>query len=124
MYCITCGNLIKVRRKLNNLFAQPIHNICLNCIFSHLQLVDEILVVPLCGGHVMYIIDLLTETIYKEELYFSYLSSYLYIFNKVLPDITILYFDEFNEPLYNLIEDCRLGNILILTLKLKGEIVL
>lgn len=124
MFCIKCSKLIERNRTINTLFKETIHSICENCIYNNLQHVDEVLIIPLENGYLACVIDLLEELNSSSYLYFSYFSKYFEIISKYINSFTLIYIDEFDEATYNIINKARLGNIIIVTLKTRGEILL
>jgi len=124
MLCRVCLSVINRDKSLRNLFKLPKDLLCINCIYNDLQLSNEILIIPHEEGKLICLIDLLINIKYDEYLYFSFLSNYFEIINKYCSSYTVIYIKELNKENFELIANMRFSNIVIVTLKLKGDILL
>lgn len=119
MYCLNCDRLIHSQITYKNIFKVSSDHICERCLLN-LTFDQKVEVIPI-DNYLLYLNPIFMDNNYPPISLMSFLEPYFNYFLKNSFDI-VLYFDSFNDDLYELLEALNLGNIFLIVLKKeKGE---
>jgi len=119
MYCLNCQELIVKKITYKNIFKPNKHKICDKC-FSKIIFIQELEVLPIDSG-LIYLNILFDKKINEFSLMGFLKPYYLYYLKNMKDDSIILYFESYDEKVYELIKDVKLGNIYMMSLNRKRE---
>lgn len=121
MYCLECGKLINRTINYTNIFKKERHFICEYCFRNYLFLY-EVDVLPI-DNHLLFL-NVLLDNYKDSNAFMSFLKPYYIYYLKNNLKSIIMYFDVFNDKIYNIINILNLDDLFIITLKkqLKGGI--
>lgn len=115
MKCLICQEKIVIKRTLWNLFQDDYFQICNNCFIKY-PVNSKLKVYPI-ENYLIYHIDLNVNNIIEPLAYQNFIGPILVKIKKLNKDVIVIYQDEFTFELYKLLDNLRLGNIYLLTLK-------
>lgn len=121
MFCQDCFGLREKEITYLNIFRKDKHFICNYC-FRNYIFIHELSVIPI-NNYLMYINTLVVD--YKNSYsLMSFLKPYYLHYLKTKNKSIILYFDDINDKIYNILNILSLDDIFIIALKnqLKGGI--
>lgn len=121
MYCLDCLSLKEREITYLNIFRRNNHFICNYC-FRNYIFIHELTVIPI-NNYLMYLNTLVIDYKNSNSL-MSFLKPYYIYYLKNKSKSIILYFDDFNDKIYNILNILTLDNIFVIALKnqIKGGI--
>jgi hypothetical protein len=126
MQCEVCLKRIITKRNFNNYFSIEIHHICDFCYQKH-RLSPQYIVIPIEQGLIYLQVLLRTEFKTTPLAHMSFIKPFILQYLKYHRHDTILYFDELDDSIFEMIDLLKVGNVYVLTLydnrKEKGEIL-
>lgn len=116
MYCLECHKLIVKKTTYLNIFKKSYDLICNTCFTKYL-FIQKLEVLPLDGG-TLYLNILFDQIKSPFSLMNTVKAYYLYYLKKKTFNI-ILYFDSFDEKVYNDLQNIGFGDIFMIVLQTK-----
>jgi len=118
MKCIECKELIDKKITYRNIFKVSKHHICEYCFTKYLY-IQDLLVIPIENFQIY--LNVLFDNYGNPLALMSFLKPYYLYYLKNESNKTLLYFDSFNEKTYTLVDELRIGDLYIITLKNESE---
>ncbi|MFH0767168.1 MAG: hypothetical protein V1920_03650, partial [Bacillota bacterium] len=115
MLCEICGNKVKTKRTILNLFDPEIHHICENCYMQY-PLTPRNQVIPIEDGIIHHYSMMRNEVKNSGIAYMSFMKPYVVQYMMHYDDFIFLYKDEIDEDFLTILDSLKLGNIYLLTL--------
>lgn len=115
MKCLVCHEKNVLKRTLWNLFKDNYYFLCVNCFIKN-PINGKLKVYPI-ENDLLYHFDLNIENIIEPLAYQSFIGPILLKTIKLNKDVIVVYEDVFTLKLFKLLDNLKLGNIFLLTLK-------